>query len=132
MTLKILPLEWWQQREITRQEEHLQSIEPKFNRDGQYFNTETKECWFEVDGEAFIASASQFKFNLSVLNHRPMLAKEREAVKILIQGKLASRPLRDLLYLDDYCIDHRKMVFNARKFRNRVLKKMRDKNDKII
>ena len=56
MTIKVLQLDWWQETDawdFERTIEHYEEIEPRFNRDGQYYDTETKRYWFESEGRAW-------------------------------------------------------------------------------
>ena len=125
MSLKIMNLEFWMSRSLY-DEDDLIRCEPVFNRNGQYFDTVLKKCWFEVDGDAFlIPDADAFKFSLQILNHRPLRRVERYAINVLIANRLASKSLIEMMTIDNLSIELRQNKFNAQKFKRRVLNRMK-------
>ena len=49
------PKEWWKDCVETKDK-----IEPRFNRDGLYFDRQTRESWLEIDGEAWLYGAPEY------------------------------------------------------------------------
>lgn len=129
MTLKILKLEYWQSHPELFCGEDLKSIEPVFNRDGYYYDTKTKKCWFEVDGDAFEYDKSSFIFELKVQNHRYLTSNERNAINTLIKSKLASNKLKDILYMDDLLQEIRENKYGVLKLRHRFLTKIKERRN---
>lgn len=130
MTLKVLKLEYWQSRPELFCGDDLKSIEPVFNRNGYYFDTRTKQCWFEVDGDAFdMGSPGQFIFELKVQNHRPLTSKERNAISVLISNKLASKKLKEILYMDDLIQEIRENKYGVLKLKRKFLTKIKGRRN---
>lgn len=129
MTIKVLKLDWWMERELFDLDQYTQ-CKPIFNRNGQYYDTKTKKCWFELDGDAWnLTNDNTFMFSLQLLNHRPLRDIERDAIETLIKHKLAPKQLRELLELDTTDREIRKTSQQARIFRNRFIKRV--KNEKL-
>ncbi len=124
MTLKVLKLEFWMSREMY-DEDDLTRCAPIFNRDGQYFDTITKKCWFEVDGDAFLLDRNLFTFSLQMLNHKPLRQIERDAINVLINSRLATKTLKELMYFETARLEIQQNTYNAQKFKRRVLAKMK-------
>jgi hypothetical protein len=124
VTLKVLKLEFWMSREMY-DEDDLTRCEPIFNRDGQYFDTITKKCWFEVDGDAFLLDRNLFTFSLQMLNHKPLRQIERDAINVLINSRLATKTLKELMYFETARLEIQQNTYNAQKFKRRVLAKMK-------
>lgn len=130
MTIKVLKLDMWMERELFDVDDY-RSCKPIFNRNGQYYDTKTKRCWFELDGDAWdITNSNTFLYSLKLLNHRMLSAPERKAIEVLITHKLATKRLRDLLQTDN---DIREMITSCQRIkiiRNRFIKKVKAKNEK--
>lgn len=122
MTIKVLKLEAWMKYEAIRKTENLIACNRVFNRDGYYYNTRTKKCWFEADGDAFNGTYSSFLYSLEMLNHRPLRKIERDAVEVLIQSKLASKEQQNILRRDDVYLEIKQLSYNTKKFLKRFAK----------
>lgn len=130
MTLKILKLDRWMQVD-TQDMDHYPECELVFNRDGQYYDTRTKKCWFEFNGTAREISRESFLFTLKLLNHRPLRNAELAAIEVLVQHKLANKMLRDLLQTDSFVRELKQTSQKAVLYRNRFLKRLRNEEIKI-
>jgi hypothetical protein len=126
MTLKVLELEFWQ-RYPELYGDDLKPIEPVYNRNGYYYDTISNKCWFESDGDAFEMNKDQFIFELKIKNHKPLIHKEREAIKILISSKLASKNLKEILYMDNLILECRENTLDMLKTRRRFITKIKEK-----
>ncbi len=84
-------------------------IPPYFFRDGVYLSKSNGICWAEFDGRAFKYDQSQFEYELSLLDHKPLRTKELRATQILIQEGLADKKLKDLYYIDNCVSDLRNL-----------------------
>lgn len=132
MTIKVLKLDFWMKYDFTRNDEKLTTCEPIFNRDGYYYNSVTKECWFEVDGDAFEYSSDGFLYQLDKLNFRPLLQTERDAIKILQRSGLATQQQIQMLTKDDF---HREMRYDKWKLKvkkKEVLKNLKERMKNIF
>ncbi len=99
--LKILPLEGWMSVDdatIAQSMPSLTSTAPIFNRNGWYRTRNS--CWFEYNGRAFLRRADDFDYCLRLFNHRPLRPESRQAIRLLMQERLASRELRELYHTD--------------------------------
>lgn len=125
MTIKVMKLDAWMERELFDPNDS-KSCEPVFNRNGQYYDTKTKKCWFEVDGDAWdITKDNIFLYELSLLNHRPLRDEERKAIKTLVMHKLAPKQLRELLETDNHIREFRVSMQRLKILKNRFIKKIK-------
>lgn len=131
MTLKILPLESWMKFHVNCPEffsnDDLREIKPILNKDGYFYQTVGKRCWFEYKGKAFdLEQNTQFLFELELLNHKPLSTDEINALKVLTKHKLISKEQRHLLYIDSLVkkikLDGLKMKKTVRNFEQKKLK----------
>ncbi len=125
--IKILPLEYWQKfmANCFEQDESdsYPEIKPVFNREGQYFDRKTKECWFEVDGKAYLNKNNLFGYELQLLNHTPLTQSELEAFRLLKTNRFKfPRKLKDLLYMDECWKSHRETYRGSRKATMKALR----------
>ena len=125
MSLKTIQLDFWMSRNLY-DVDSMVPCKPVYNRDGQYFDTKTKRCWFEVDGDAFLHDKNSFIFSLRVLNHRPLRQTERDAINVLLNNRLAPNSLRELIDIDNMLIEIKQNAYRAKKFKRRVLAKMKN------
>lgn len=109
MKLKILSLEFWMMfsdpsdsTAMIQLEDTLEcakEITPILNRNGYYLDRETNFCWFEWAGKAFKYEPESFKYELSLLNHRPLTDKESQAISF-ISREFNFKEIDKLYYLD--------------------------------
>lgn len=126
MTVKVIKLEKWMQYETTRTDTGIRPCNPIFDRDGYYYNTFTKKCWFEVDGEAFDCESSEsFLHRLAYMSHRPLRKTERDALIVLANSKLISKEQQKLLEMDTHRLDIRELVLGTKKLRKRITDRMK-------
>lgn len=114
MTLKVLPLEYWMEHDSNFPE-----ITPVLNRDGYFYETVSKRCWFELGGKAFdLERNTQFLFELELLNHKPLSVEEVNAFKVLTKHKLLSKDQCRLLWIDSFVKGIRLDALESKKFKN--------------
>lgn len=122
MTLKVLKLESWMKYRTIHSTEPLDPCKPIYNRDGMYYNSLIHHCWFETNGEAYRLEIGDFKSALEILNFKPLLNRERDAIIVLHRSRLASEHQLKLLEHDNHQreLRHNKLMsFKFRKqFRN--------------
>jgi len=98
--LKVLPLEGWMlyTDEEDIKELNLKEAVPIFKRPGYYlFNN---FCWFELpSGKAYNYDVATFKFELSLYEVSKYNNKQIEALKEIINQKLATKKQKELYYL---------------------------------
>lgn len=101
---KVLELPGW----ARTMADELPETRPLFYRDGHYYDRIYRESWVEFDGQAYWVENDNFLFSLSILNHRPLTGKEREAIENLrFLNRKLRKPLDDLLRLDTHWRDLR-------------------------
>jgi hypothetical protein len=114
MTLKVLPIEYWME---LHDSDELPEIAPILNRDGYFYETVSKRCWFEFNGKAFdLEKNTQFLFELELLNHKPLSTEEINALKVLTKHKLISKKQRHLLWIDSLVKEIRLDALESKKF----------------
>jgi hypothetical protein len=114
MTLKVLPIEYWME---LHDSDELPEIAPILNRDGYFYETVSKRCWFEFNGKAFdLEKNTQFLFELELLNHKPLSIEEINALKVLTKHKLISKEQRHLLWIDSLVKEIRLDDLESKKF----------------
>ena len=132
MTLKVLPVEYWMELHVDYPEmaqDELPEIAPIINRDGYFYETVSKRCWFEFNGKAFdLEKNTQFLFELELLNHKPLSIEEINALKVLTKHKLISKEQRHLLWIDYLAKEIRLNDLELKKFVKK-LKQEKFKND---
>lgn len=120
MTLKVLPVETWMKLQVTNPEfgdDNIPEIAPILNRDGYFYQTAPKRCWFEYNGKAFdLEKNDQFLFELELFNHKPLSIEEINALNVLVKHKLISKEQRHLLYIDSLTKEIRLNGFKMKKF----------------
>lgn len=83
---------------------NMQFMPSVFRRQGFYYDRMQKVAWVEVQlAGKWIAYTmprleEQFKYDLSLMNHHPLLPKEVEAFRII--RRMLPRKVREMLYLD--------------------------------
>ena len=85
----------------------LREIEPKFKRNGWYYNRETGECWRESGKRAWLSNANQFLYELNLRNHTILPERVMRAIKALQAYNVCPRELNELLYLNKCAINSR-------------------------
>jgi hypothetical protein len=121
MTIKVLKLDEWMKHKSTRND--MVPCKPTFNRNGHYYDSATKKCWFEVNGESFNSpSPDDFMHRLQRLNHRPLMRKEREAIEVLKHSNLASKEQLELLANDYLSHEIKQLAYNTKKLLRRFAK----------
>jgi hypothetical protein len=114
MALKVLPIEYWME---LHDSDELPEIVPILNRDGYFYETVSKRCWFEFNGKAFdLEKNTQFLFELELLNHKPLSTEEINALKVLTKHKLISKEQRHLLWIDSLVKEIRLDALESKKF----------------
>ena len=63
-------------------------IDPIVHRDGVF--KRGKDCWFEIRGQAFTYDSKMFDFEFSLLNVPSLSTSQFQALKMVIDQKLAS------------------------------------------
>jgi hypothetical protein len=126
---KMLPaprwLEWCAEYHggIDDETKHLKEIEPVFNRQGWFYDRQTKLAWYESYGRAWLCDRNDdFLYCLKNAMHRPLLKKERQAIKTLMQNKLCPLALKQLYWTDTEVHDLRETYRGARMYTLRALK----------
>lgn len=116
MTLKVLPVEYWMELHYS---DELPEIAPILNRDGYFYETVSKRCWFEFNGRAFdLEKNTQFLFELELLNHKRLSTEEINAFKVLTKHKLISKEQCRLLWIDSLIKEIRLDALESKKFKN--------------
>ena len=132
MTLKVLLVEPWMELRVNFPElfgnDDLPEIKPILNRDGYFYQTVGKRCWFEYKGKAFdLKKNTQFLFELELLNHKSLSTDEINALKVLTKHKLISKEQHHLLYIDSLLKEIRFSGLEMKKFvRNFKQKKLKN------
>jgi len=117
MTLKVLPVEYWMELHDIDSDE-LPEIAPILNRDGYFYETVSKRCWFEFNGRAFdLEKNTQFLFELELLNHKRLSTEENNALKVLTKHKLISKEQCRLLWIDSLIKEIRLDALESNKFK---------------
>jgi hypothetical protein len=120
MTLKVLPLAYWMELHVNFPDiaqDELPEIAPILNRDGYFYETVSKRCWFEFNGRAFdLEKNTQFLFELELLNHKPLSTEEINAFKVLTKHKLISKDQCRLLWIDSFVKGIRLDALESKKF----------------
>lgn len=132
MSIKMIELEKWMQYKVTREGADIMPCEPIFNRDGYYYDTHTKKCWFEVDGDAFEFPAHEgfgFRYRLEQLNHRPLRQNERDALIILSHSGLISKEQKKLFAIDCDYLELIQVKYDARKLRKKFINRIKDRKE---
>lgn len=95
MNIKRLELDLWMSPSKRHFDETIKlggytQIEPKFNHDG--FFLQGKDCWFEVNGQAFTGSNlfSSFMYTFKILQVRELNQFQTEALGAIVRAKLAT------------------------------------------
>jgi hypothetical protein len=121
MTLKVLSVEYWMELHVNCHEiasDKLPEIAPILNRDGYFYETVSKRCWFEFNGRAFdLEKNTQFLFELELLNHKRLSTEEINAFKVLTKHKLISKEQCRLLWIDSLVKEIRLDALESKKFR---------------
>lgn len=101
MTIKRLKLEHWMYPSKkwfadTVRDGRYQKIEPKLNRDGWF--KQGKECWFEVEGQAYTCPIESFDYTFKTLVACELTKQETDALAVIVKTKLATPLQRELNY----------------------------------
>lgn len=97
-------------------------ITPKFNKAGWYYNRHEKISWLELDGKAWLDDrTNDFKYNLELLDHKPLLNKEKKALVVLQLSKITSKKQNRLLYIDNAVLELRRILISGKLFRKRIM-----------
>jgi hypothetical protein len=99
------------QNEMLQQElgKHHTEITPTFNREGFYL--QGGNCWFEVNGKAYIGDKNQFLYKLQTLNDNEKGTEVYRALKAL--QRVAKLTKEQAEFCDRY-----KLILDTRKRRN--------------
>jgi hypothetical protein len=94
-------------------------IEPVFNKDGYYLeiiDKKTSRTWIEKNGEAYLYDTrAYFEYQVLTNEGNNLLDKDiMDALKLLIERRLASKEQRELYYFQDSREACRKTYRNAR------------------
>jgi hypothetical protein len=102
MRLKVLPLDRWMTKVYTNPEDFkscvhgMKKILPILNRDGIY--KYGKLYWFESMGVAYKYWSGMFDFTLNILHASELNERQAQALKDIVEQKLATRKQRELHY----------------------------------
>jgi len=126
--LKVLPFKALNERHkaliIREGNKYYTKITPKIGKDGWYYNRHEGIAWKELDGQAWLDSrVDDFLYNLELLNHRPLLLKEKKALVLLKRNKLTSKEQNRMLYIDNCIAELRDITIRTVLFRKKVISK---------
>jgi hypothetical protein len=126
--IKVLKLEPWMR--YLNEEDPPGSIqlimEPKIHRDGYYFSRHRKIAWFEVSGKAYLLDrVDDFKYVLSLHDHKPLSKKEYDAMRLLISNHRVPKKLSERLWLDMNWRELRDIHRESKKMRAAILDRRR-------
>jgi hypothetical protein len=130
MKLKVLTLDRWMildeledfEFEDLNEFGHLVKMDPILNRNGYYYDRETKKCWFEYNGHAYYARYCDFLYDLEQLNHIPLSPKAVAAIEQLRREKICPKNLNDVYYTDRQWKECRAVYRDARLWTMKTLK----------
>lgn len=123
MTLKVLKLESWMKYREIYSNQDLEPCKTIYNRNGMYYNSLIQYCWFESNGDAYRLDIEDFKSSLAILDHKPLLNRERDAIIVLHKSRLASEHQLKLLEYDDTHREVRKNKLSVFKYRKQLGKR---------
>lgn len=98
---------------MNKEMERYNKVEPAFNRNGYYYDRETKLCWVETPHGCWEYDFDMFEYKLGLLNHKRMSQRERNAVQTLINLKVCPRELKEKLRWDNEVIQLHDVYWNA-------------------
>ena len=117
--------------EIQLFDEGFTKIEPVFNRDGWYFDRQTKKCWYEWKGTAWTTGKDleQFQYELRQLGLPTFTSAEIKAIQVLLHYNNCNAKVRR--ELNAILWDHSHQVMLRNIYRNTKLWVMKNvKKDK--
>ena len=104
-------------------------ISPVFNRNGRYYDRFTGLAWEEYNGRAYLEpGASRFRYRLKIESHTRLTEDVRNAIKTLIVNRICPKSLKVLYYFDCEVRKLHDTYWDARLWREKVLKKTKTKN----
>lgn len=128
MTLKILKLRFYHTSDMCSADlSYERFIGPLIGRDGYYLIG--NNCWFEYKGEGWFANhgdLEQYKYDLEILNHRPLTDKILDYLNKLNHEGLLSKKQKELLRIDSHWKSIRNTFRNSQIFCNRTMKKFKE------
>lgn len=99
--------------------------EAVFNKDGWYFDRETKQCWVEINGKSYVEKTDSFLWQFKLLNHNRLSGCERESIQSLINRNNCPKNLKEQLYLENEIKELRRIRLDARLSLSKHIKKGR-------
>lgn len=110
--IKRLSLEFWMKFDGSKyfNPADSRSVEVKrelIGKNGWYYDRQTKECWFEVNGIGYTNEklGSQFLYELSIHDTNPLTSEQVKQIRVLLntlpkKQSDAIKNLREILYKD--------------------------------
>ena len=110
--IKRLSLEYWMKFDGSKyfNPKETRSVEIKrdlIGKEGWYYDRQTKECWFEVNGIGYTNEklSEQFLYELSIYDVSPLTAEQVKQIRILLntlpkKQSSAIKNLKEILYKD--------------------------------
>jgi hypothetical protein len=81
---------------------YVHEIRPIIGREGHYYDRVNNFAWVEFDKKAFVdLTPESFVYELKMLNHTPLPAKVKQAIKVLKHYNACPTDLKELIYTDE-------------------------------
>lgn len=116
--LLVLPLEYWMESDDLFDDlfDRLEQINPIFNRPGYYYKRKENICWFEnSEGKAFKYNIEEFKYTISLYDVEKYNNKQYNALKLIIEQKLATKEQKRLFYLITEVFNLKQIEYSSKK-----------------